>query len=114
MSTIMSKTHDLRVEGQEIIQYKTPHGKHQLLPHAHTSIRTQSTQRVKYTKILFNDILTHCQGFDMSNPNPITVGALENEHNLHTAFTRLTLHPLSSTCTMYIDYMYKHSSSVYM
>ena len=108
----MSKIHNARVEGQEIIQYKTPHGKHQLLPHAHISIRTQSTQRVKYTKILFYDILTYFQGFDMLNPNPITVGALENEHNVHNTFTRLTLHLLSSTCTTYIDYMYKHSSSV--
>ena len=109
MSTIMSKTHDVRVEGQQIIQYKTPHGKHQLLLHAHTSIGTQSTQRIKYTKILFHDILTYCQGFDMLNPNPITVGSLENEHN---AFTRLTLHPLSSTCTVYIDDMYEHTCSL--
>ena len=108
----MSKTHNVKVEGQQIIQYKTPHGKHQLLPHTHISIRTQSNQRVKYTNILFHDILTHCQGFDMLNPNHITVGALENEHNVHNTFTRLTLHPLSSTCTTYIDYMYEHSSSV--
>ena len=84
MSTIMSKKHNVRVEGQQIIQYKTPHGKHQLLLYAHTSIRTQSNQRTKYTKILFHDILTHCQGFDMLNPNLTTVGTLENVNTMYT------------------------------
>ena len=86
--TIMSKKHNVRVEGKEIIQYETPHGKHQLLPHAHTSIRTQSNQRIKYTKILFYDILTHCQGFDMFNPNLTTVGMqTQCTHSFHKANT---------------------------